>query len=149
MTNVSQSVAAVMKPAGLEKSKGVITAVYGKDPTDARWQSTRYVVTIGDMHNRSEVHGTRLSDVLRSPTRTHALAIPGAIVADPNDHALLAQAAARHVPVFLLEGAVQHLNVGRKNTELSYNAQVDYSMRRVPQQQLRGMLSGSATSFGA
>ena len=38
MTDVSQSVATVMKPAGMEKSKGVITAVYGKDPTDARWR---------------------------------------------------------------------------------------------------------------
>ena len=27
-----------MKPAGLDKSKGVITAVYGKDPTDPRWK---------------------------------------------------------------------------------------------------------------
>ena len=33
-----QSIATVMKPAGLDKSKGVITAVYGKDPTDARWK---------------------------------------------------------------------------------------------------------------
>ena len=38
MTDVSRSIAAVMKPAGVEKSKGVITAVYGKDPTDARWK---------------------------------------------------------------------------------------------------------------
>ena len=38
MTDVSQSIATVMKPAGLEKSKGVTTAVYGKDPTDARWK---------------------------------------------------------------------------------------------------------------
>jgi branched-chain amino acid transport system substrate-binding protein len=38
MTDVSQSIATVMKPAGLEKSKGIITAVYGKDPTDARWK---------------------------------------------------------------------------------------------------------------
>ncbi len=38
MTDVSQSIAAVMKPAGLDKSKGVITAVYGKDSTDARWK---------------------------------------------------------------------------------------------------------------
>ena len=38
MTDVSLSVASVMKPAGLEKSKGVITANYGKDPTDARWK---------------------------------------------------------------------------------------------------------------
>ena len=38
MTDVSQSIASVMKPAGLDKSKGVITGVYGKDPTDARWK---------------------------------------------------------------------------------------------------------------
>jgi len=38
MTDVSQSIASVMKPAGLEKSKGVITAIYGKDPTDVRWK---------------------------------------------------------------------------------------------------------------
>ena len=38
MTDVSQSIATVMKPAGLDKSKGVITGVYGKDPTDARWK---------------------------------------------------------------------------------------------------------------
>jgi branched-chain amino acid transport system substrate-binding protein len=38
MTSVSQSIATVMRPAGPEKSKGVITAVYGKDPTDARWK---------------------------------------------------------------------------------------------------------------
>jgi branched-chain amino acid transport system substrate-binding protein len=38
MTEVSQSIASVMKPAGPEKSKGVITAIYSKDPTDARWK---------------------------------------------------------------------------------------------------------------
>jgi branched-chain amino acid transport system substrate-binding protein len=38
LTDVSQSIASVIKPAGLDKSKGVITAIYGKDPTDARWK---------------------------------------------------------------------------------------------------------------
>ena len=38
LTDVSQSIATVIKPAGLEKAKGVITAVYGKDATDARWK---------------------------------------------------------------------------------------------------------------
>jgi branched-chain amino acid transport system substrate-binding protein len=38
LTDVSQSVAAVMKPAGLDKSKGVISAVYGKDSTDPVWK---------------------------------------------------------------------------------------------------------------
>ena len=39
LSNVSPSIAAVLKPAGLEKSKGLITAYYGKDPTDARWKN--------------------------------------------------------------------------------------------------------------
>jgi branched-chain amino acid transport system substrate-binding protein len=41
MSYVSQSIVAVMRPAGLEKSKGVISAAYLKDPTDARWKDDR------------------------------------------------------------------------------------------------------------
>jgi branched-chain amino acid transport system substrate-binding protein len=40
LSNVSPSIATVLKPAGLEKSKGVITAYCGKDPTDARWKDS-------------------------------------------------------------------------------------------------------------
>jgi hypothetical protein len=115
---------------------------------EEKWQATRYVVALGDMHNRSQVPGTHAVDVLRAATQAHAKLIPGALVAE-NDPAIFEQAAARHVPVFMLDGALQKLSQARKNTELSYNAQVDYSMRRVPQQQLRGILSGSATSFGS
>ena len=35
---VSVSIASVLKPAGLDKSKGLITAYYGKDPNDPRWK---------------------------------------------------------------------------------------------------------------
>ena len=38
LSNVSPSIATVLKPAGLEKSKGLITAYYGKDPTDSQWK---------------------------------------------------------------------------------------------------------------
>ena len=38
LNSVSASVGAVMKPAGLETGKGVLTAVYGKDPTDPAWK---------------------------------------------------------------------------------------------------------------
>jgi len=39
VNNVSTSVAAVLEPAGLEKSVGLITALYFKDPTDPQWAS--------------------------------------------------------------------------------------------------------------
>jgi branched-chain amino acid transport system substrate-binding protein len=37
---VSNSVGAVLRPAGLEKAVGVISAAFDKDPTDSQWQDT-------------------------------------------------------------------------------------------------------------
>ncbi len=45
MTNVSASVAAVMKPAGFENGQGIITAAYLKDPTDKRWDDDEEMKT--------------------------------------------------------------------------------------------------------
>jgi branched-chain amino acid transport system substrate-binding protein len=39
MNNTTVSVAAVLAPAGLEKSVGVISGLYGKDPTDPAWDN--------------------------------------------------------------------------------------------------------------
>jgi branched-chain amino acid transport system substrate-binding protein len=38
ITDVSVSIASALKPAGLEKAKGLITAAYAKDATDAHWK---------------------------------------------------------------------------------------------------------------
>ena len=40
VNSVSTSVGSVMKPAGAEKSAGVMSATYTKDPSDPRWQDT-------------------------------------------------------------------------------------------------------------
>jgi len=40
LNNVSSSVSSVLKPAGFECSKGLITAQYQKDPTDPQWKDT-------------------------------------------------------------------------------------------------------------
>ncbi|MEJ8854921.1 ABC transporter substrate-binding protein [Variovorax robiniae] len=37
LTNVSISVSSVMEPAGLQNGAGILTALYGKDPTDPQW----------------------------------------------------------------------------------------------------------------
>jgi branched-chain amino acid transport system substrate-binding protein len=38
VVTAASAIVAVLKPAGLDKSKGVITAAYGKDPTDPHWK---------------------------------------------------------------------------------------------------------------
>jgi branched-chain amino acid transport system substrate-binding protein len=39
LNNVSASVGSVLKPAGLEISKGILTTLYFKDPTDPMWKN--------------------------------------------------------------------------------------------------------------
>ena len=39
LNNVSQSVGAVLKPAGLENAKGILSTFYLKDPTDPAWKN--------------------------------------------------------------------------------------------------------------
>ncbi len=39
LTNVSISVGSVIRPAGPEKAVGIVSANYGKDPTDPQWQN--------------------------------------------------------------------------------------------------------------
>jgi branched-chain amino acid transport system substrate-binding protein len=39
LNNVSASVGATLKPAGLEASRGLITTLYLKDPTDPQWKN--------------------------------------------------------------------------------------------------------------
>jgi ABC-type branched-subunit amino acid transport system substrate-binding protein len=41
LASVANSVGGVMRPAGLEKGVGIISATYVKDPTDPQWQDTR------------------------------------------------------------------------------------------------------------
>jgi branched-chain amino acid transport system substrate-binding protein len=41
LNNVSISTASVLKPAGLEASKGLITALYGKEVTDPQWKTDK------------------------------------------------------------------------------------------------------------
>jgi branched-chain amino acid transport system substrate-binding protein len=40
LNNVSNSVGSVLTPAGLDKSVGLITSLYQKDPTDPQWQDS-------------------------------------------------------------------------------------------------------------
>lgn len=41
LNNVSSSVGSVLKPAGLEASKDLITVAYAKDPTDPEWKNDK------------------------------------------------------------------------------------------------------------
>ena len=74
VNNVSSSVASVLEPAGLEKSTGLITALYLKDPTDPQWQKEKsfrdWVEWMkkyypqGDLTDIANVYGYSIAQIL-------------------------------------------------------------------------------------
>ena len=104
----------------------------------------RYVVEIGQMRNLTSVRGGELSDILRDAARAQAQSLPGAAVYDAGDPA--ADRAATRMPVLLLEGQLTRLQQSPSNGAMRIDARVEFSVRRVPQQTLKGTLSGGASA---
>ena len=74
LSNVSTSVKAALQPAGLDKSVGIISAGYFKDPTDPQWQDTpeyrdwlawmKKYNTSGNVADNFTVYGYALSQTM-------------------------------------------------------------------------------------
>ncbi|MGO8999003.1 MAG: HEAT repeat domain-containing protein [Polyangiaceae bacterium] len=104
----------------------------------------RYAVTIGQMKNMTGVRGGELSNVLRDAARMQAHSLPGAVVFDEGDPGTTR--AMGKMPVLLLEGQITRLAQAQSSGAMRIEARVEFSVKRVPQQTLKGTLSGGATS---
>jgi HEAT repeats len=113
------------------------------------WPKTRYVVQLGSMKNSSGIRGDEVGQVLRTATKSRAQSVPGAYVLESDDTGVFQQAAARHIPVLALDGSVTRISQGQSNGHVTFNAQVEYTVRRIPEQTLRGTMTGGATSVGS
>ena len=69
LNNVSSSLATVLKPAGLEASKGLITALYMKEVTDPQWSNDKGYIGLGGVHEEV-LPGGRTSTTSPTPTAT-------------------------------------------------------------------------------
>ena len=85
-----------------------------------------------------------LDSVMRSAARAKAGSIKGAVILDNPDAAILRRAGERKIPVLLVDGSLTRLSQSTgRDGGLTVSAQVDLSIRRVPQQTLKGMVSGN------
>ena len=105
----------------------------------------RFVVTLGTMRNRTNVGGDGLRLVLSKASRTYAATLHGTVMVE-HDGPLLRQAAARHVPVITLDGNLARITESRVGGGTQVQARVEFTVRR--DQNLKGTLSGAATTFG-
>jgi hypothetical protein len=109
-------------------------------------ERAKYVVQLGTIRN---VTGQRsdIDTMMRSTARAKAGSIKGALVLDNPDAAILRRATERKIPVLLVDANLTRLSQSTaKDGGVVISAQVDLSIRRVPQQTLRGMVSGNASA---
>lgn len=115
------------------------------DPT-AGVEKAKYVVQLGAMRNTTGQRAD-LDSVMRSVARAKAGSIKGAVILDNPDAAILRRAGERKIPVLLVDGSLTRLSQSTgRDGGLVVSAQVDLSIRRVPQQTLKGMVSGNASA---
>ena len=109
-------------------------------------EKAKYVVQLGAMRNTTGQRAD-LDTIMRSAARAKAGSIKGAVILDTPDAGVLRRASERKIPVLLVDGNLTRLSqTTAKDGGVIVSAQVDFSIRRVPQQTLKGMVSGNASA---
>jgi hypothetical protein len=109
----------------------------------------KYMVQVGAMVNRSAAREDQLATLLADSTREHVRDLPGAWVTNADDAAALRTASQRKLPVLGLDGALTKLSQAQMGGDVAVTARVEFTLRRMPGQLLRGTLTGSATAVGS
>jgi len=143
-TDPSPSVRAQIR-ATLDKLRDVTAAATSAAPRRLG-PDVRSVVVLGAMRNPSGTRGEDLRQVLSEAARARVLALHGVLLSEA-DGPLLQQAAARHIPVVVLDGTVSAVSESRADGNVQVRARVEFTVRR--DQTLKGTVSGAATTFGS
>jgi hypothetical protein len=145
LSSESQGSVRAQLVSSLEQLRRVKQATSGAAALDR----ARYIVQIGDMHNSTNVARADVGEVMRSATSARAQSLPGALVTDGTDRALLERAGSKKVPVLLLDGSLTRLAQQQQGNNVSCQARVEFTIREIPQHVLRASLSVAATTFGS
>ncbi len=128
------------------KLKGKAASGGSSDPSVAL-DRAKYVVHLGQLRNTSGVGTNDLDSVMRQAAKSKAGNIKGAVVLDSSDAALLKKAADKQIPVLQLDGNLTRLTQSTaKDGGVIVSAQVDLTIRKFPQQILKGMVKGNASA---
>ncbi len=108
------------------------------------FDSAKFVVQIGTMTNSTTVQNAQLPGVMRSAATAHASHLRGALVVEGPSDALYQKAAEKHLPVLMLDGQLARFSRAEASGNVTLAAQVEFVVRRIPSQVLRGTFHGGA-----
>lgn len=131
----------------LDKLRAASAGAGRPDTAPVSMDRAKYVLQVGNMRNATGVRSGDLDAVMKQAARAKASSIQGAVVVDGSDSSVLKRASEKRIPVLLVDGNLTRLTQSAgPGGGMIVSAQVDLSIRKVPQQVLRGMVSGNASA---
>lgn len=101
----------------------------------------RFVVKLGNLSNRTGVRSPDIERTFRESTRRQVAKVPGAVVPGEREDAS-SVARARSLPMVAIDGTLSKLASAKSGSDVGWDAQVEYLIKQMPQQQLKGTIKG-------
>jgi hypothetical protein len=109
----------------------------------ANLSKPRFLISLGHLENRSSITAPEVATALKAATRAKMAAVPGIeILTDGTD--IAAASKSRNLPAFTVDGSLTELAKKQSAGGVSYSARVEYLIRKMPEQSLKGTMSGNA-----
>jgi hypothetical protein len=106
----------------------------------------KFLVALGRLENKSGVNATEIASALKAGTRSKMSQVPGVeVVADGTD--ISAAIKSRGLPGFTVDGSLMQLAKKQSRDGVGYAARVEYLVRKMPEQALKGTMSGNAQAL--
>jgi hypothetical protein len=104
----------------------------------------KFLVALGRIDIRSGVGATGITSAnLKATTRSKMAQVPGVeMLADGADAGVASKS--RGLPTFTLDGSLTKLAKGQNSSGVSYSARVEFLIRKMPEQAIKGTMSGAA-----
>ncbi|MEJ7728166.1 MAG: HEAT repeat domain-containing protein [Polyangiaceae bacterium] len=107
---------------------------------------TRFLVALGRVDARTQGASPGIMSTLRAASRNKIAQVPGVeLLADGTDGG--AESKSRGLPVLFVDCALTQLARGDTKSDVSYAARVEYLIRKVPEQTLKGTMTGRAEAL--
>lgn len=144
------SVRAAMREAAtvLRSKRGVaVLQAPPEKPAANNVERAKFVVQLGAMRNNTTAGSSDIDNVMRRAARSRAGSMKDVVVLDGPDATILKRASERQIPVLLVDANLTRLTQTKgADGGVVVSAQVEMSIRKIPQQTLRGTVSGKASA---
>lgn len=106
----------------------------------------KFVLVLGKLEDKSGVSSAAITGAFRTSTRARMMLVAGVdVLADGADVA--AEGKSRNLPAFALDGSLTKLEKRQADGGVGYAARVEYVIRKMPDQILKGTMNGAAQAM--